>query len=205
MSVGRYFFFCSLVFLICRCSDDEAADGNCVRSELLRDGDFGSLSWHIPAATTTQTCEVHVSLCTGFHSVDGLTCGDSPVRVSPRKQDHGGRKAMSFGVRCLPHFIPGEARLHPRCEGPSFNCAAAVSFPMCADKHDRMVDAVNGTGGQFACSPCAVGERLDVKVEEVFDAGNACSKAGSLVCSGYVEFSFVAELPSFTGFSDELH
>ena len=86
-----------------------------MRSELLRDGDFGSLPWRIPASATAQAREVHVSLRTGFHGVDGLTCGDPPVGVSPGQQNHGGREAVSFGVRGLPHFISGEARLHPRC------------------------------------------------------------------------------------------
>lgn len=113
--VGRYFFFCYFLFLVCRFFDDETADRNCVRSELLRDGDFGGLPGRIPAAAATQAREVHVSLRAGFHGVDGLTCGDPPVGVSPGEQDHGGRKAVSFGVRGLPHFISGEARLHPRC------------------------------------------------------------------------------------------
>lgn len=203
--MGRYFFFCSFLFLFCRFFDDETADGNCVRSEFLRDGDFGGLSWRIPASATTQAGEVHVSLRICFHSVDGLTCGNPPVGVSPGQQDHGGRKAVSFGVRCLPHFITEEARLHPRCEGSSFNCTTVVPFPMRADKHDRVVNAFNGPGGKFASPPCAVGKGLDIQVQEVFDAGDARGKAGALVCSGYIEFSFVAELPSSAGFSDELH
>ena len=77
--VGRYFFFCSFLFLICRFSDNETADGNCVRSELLCHSDFCGLSWCIPAAAATQTGEVHVPLRTGFHGIDGLACGDPPV------------------------------------------------------------------------------------------------------------------------------
>lgn len=176
-----------------------------MRAELLCDGDFGGLSRRVPTSATAQAGEVHVSLRAGFHGVDGLACGDSPVRVSPGEQDHGGRKAVSFGVRGLPHLITGEARLHSRCERPSFDCAAAVSFPVRADKHDRMLDAFNGPGGKFASPPCTVGKSLDVEMQEVFDVGDARGIAGALVCSGYIDFSFIAELPSSAGFSDELH
>jgi hypothetical protein len=68
-----------------------------------------------------------------------------------------------------------------------------------------MLDAFNGPGGKFASPPCTVGKSLDVEMQEVFDVGDARGIAGALVCSGYIDFSFIAELPSSAGFSDELH